>query len=97
MRTLTLLAMSVISLAAAAPSLAQDAMAKDGMHAGAMAHMSAANTRQMQRCNAMTHTRMMHNRTCARMARMHPSMMHHDGAMNAQGAMSHDSMMKSGH
>ena len=102
MRTLTLLLVSAMSLAASAPDLAEAATMKDGMHGGAMAHMSAADTRRMQRCNAMSHTRMMHNPSCERMMRMHPemmhhdTMMHHDGAMQHQGAMGHDSMMKPG-
>jgi hypothetical protein len=105
MRTHTLLTLTAVSLAASVPA---NAMMKDGMHPAAMAHMSAADTRRMQRCNAMSHSRMMHNPACARMMRMHPDMMHHDmmhhdpmmkheGAMKHPDAMSHDSMMKSGH
>lgn len=97
MRILTLLALSAVSLAVSAPAFAQSAMMKDGMHASPMAHMSAADTRRMASCNAMSHSRMMHNPACARMMRAHPNMMHHDTAMQHDGAMSHDSMMKSGH
>ncbi len=92
MRTLTLLALSAMSFAIAAPAFAQDAMMKDGMHNGAMPHMSAADTRRMNRCNAMPHDRMMRDRTCMRMMRAHPDMMHHDNMMHGEGAMNHDAM-----
>ena len=103
MRILTLLALSAVSLTASAPAFAQNAMMKDGMHASPMAHMSAADTRRMASCNAMSHARMMRNSACARMMRAHPNMMHHNNAMQHgsamqhDSAMSHDSMMKSGH
>jgi hypothetical protein len=96
MRVLTLLAISTMSLAIAAPAFAQDSMMKDGMHSGAMAHLSAADTRRMHSCNAMSHERMMRSATCRRMAQMHPEMMHHDNMMQHEGAMGHDGMMKSG-
>ena len=78
MRTPALLAISALSLIVSAPVFAGDPMMKDGMHTDAMAHMSAADTRRIQRCNAMTHDRMMHNRTCVRLMQMHPDMMHHE-------------------
>lgn len=96
MRTLTLLAISAMSLATAAPAFAEDPMMKDGMHSGAMAQMSAADTRRMNSCNAMSHESMMRSATCRRMARMHPDMMHHDTMMKHDGPMAHDNMMKSG-
>ncbi len=96
MRTITLLAISAISLAFTAPAFAHSAMMKEGMHSGAMAHMSAADTRRMKSCTAMSHKRMMRSAACRRMARMHPEMMHHKGAMQHNGAMGHDSMMKPG-
>ncbi|WP_068076832.1 hypothetical protein [Novosphingobium lentum] len=96
MRILTLLALSALSLATTAPAFAEEAMMKDGMHHGAMVHMSAADTRRMQTCNAMSHDRMMRSASCRRVARMHPDMMHHDSMMKHDGAMAHDSMMKSG-
>jgi hypothetical protein len=97
MRTLTLLAVSALALAATAPAFAQQgAMMHDGMQSGAMSHMSAADTRRMHNCMAMSHSRMMRSASCRRMAQMHPEMMHHD-SMKPEGAMGHDSMMKSGH
>ncbi|MBV1686780.1 hypothetical protein KRR38_03605 [Novosphingobium sp. G106] len=97
MRILTILALSAMSFSTAAPVFAQDTMMKDGMHSGAMAHMSAADTRRMNSCKAMSHDAMMRNASCRRMAQMHPDMMHHDNMMKHDGAMAHDNMMKSGH
>ena len=93
MRILTLFA---LSLATTAPALAQDAMMKDGMHPAGKTHMSAADMRRMQTCNAMSHERMMRSASCRRVAKMHPDMMKHDAMMKQDGAMAHDSMMKSG-
>ena len=81
MRITTLLALSALSLAAAAPAVAQDAMMKDGMKSGSMMKMSAADTKKMKSCNAMSHDRMIKNAGCARMMKMHPDMMKHDGMM----------------
>lgn len=92
MRMMTLIAMSAMSIAAAAPAVAQDAMMNHSTPsgsmmnhstpAGSMMRMSAADQRRMRACNAMPHARMMKNARCARMMKMHPDMMHH-GAMNA--------------
>ncbi len=81
MRIATLLALSTLSLAIVAPAAAQDAMMNDGMKSGAMMKMSAADTRRMKACNAMTHAKMMKNARCAKMMKMHPSMMKHDAMM----------------
>lgn len=97
MRIFTLLAISALSIAAATPALAQGAMANDGMmkdsmHAQPAMHMSAADTRRMRSCQAMSHDRMMRNPGCARMMRMHPDMMHGDHMMQGDhmsGAMKH--------
>jgi hypothetical protein len=97
MRTLTLLAISAMSLAASTQAFAADPMMKGAMHSNAMAHMSAADTRRMNSCKAMSHDRMMRSATCQRMMRMHPDMMHQDSMMHNEGAMSHGNMMKSGH
>lgn len=97
MRTLTLLAISAMALATNAPAFAQQgAMMHDGMQSGAMAHMSAADTRRMHSCMAMSHDRMMRSASCRRMSQMHSEMMHRD-SMKPEGAMGHDNMMKSGH
>lgn len=81
MRISTLLAMSALSLAAAAPAIAQDAMMKDGMKSGSMMKMSAADTKKMNACNAMSHDKMMKNASCKKMMKMHPDMMKHDSMM----------------
>ena len=81
MRIATLLAMSALSLAVAAPAVAQDAMMKDGMKSGSMMKMSAADTKKMKACNAMSHDKMMNNAGCAKMMKMHPDMMKHDDMM----------------
>ena len=96
MRIITLLAISTMSLVSAAPAFAEGAMMKDGMHAGAMMHMSAAETRRMNKCQAMSHEHMMRSATCRRMAKMHPDMMKHDGMMKHEDTMGHDSMMEGG-
>lgn len=81
MRITTLLAMSALSLAIAAPAVAQDAMMKDGMKSGSMMKMSASDTKKMKACNAMSHDKMMKNAGCAKMMKMHPDMMKHDDMM----------------
>lgn len=81
MRITTLIAVSALSFAAAAPAVAQDAMMKDGMKSGSMMKMSAADTRKMKACNAMSHEKMMKNAGCARMMKAHPDMMKHDDMM----------------
>jgi hypothetical protein len=96
MRVFTLIAISTMSFAIAGPAFAQDSMTKEGTHPGAMAHMSAADTRRMHSCNAMSHERMVRSPTCRRMAQTHPEMMHHDSMMEHEGAMGHDDMMKPG-
>jgi hypothetical protein len=81
MRILTLLAISAFSVAAAAPVMAQDAMMKGGMKSDSMMKMSAADTRKMHKCNAMSHDMMMKNAGCMKMMKMHPDMMKHDDMM----------------
>lgn len=83
MRITALLALSVLSLAASAPAVAQDAMMKSGsmMHSGSMMKMSKADTKKMKMCSAMSHDRMMKNHSCAKMMKMHSDMMKHDGMM----------------
>lgn len=80
MRMITLMAMATVSLAAAMPALAQDAMMKDSMKSGAM-KMSAADTKAMKTCKAMSHTRMMKDARCKRLMKMHPEMMQKDAMM----------------
>ncbi|WP_419825168.1 hypothetical protein [Sphingomonas sp.] len=91
MRAVTMLGLCALSLSAAAPAFAQDAMAShdqmsahDHMASGGM-KMSAADTRKMKSCNAMSHDTMMKNAGCAKIMKVHPEM------------MKHDEMMKSGH
>ena len=75
MRMMTLIAISALSITAAAPGIAQDAMMKDGKK------MSAAETKKMNACNAMSHEKMMKNKGCAAMMKAHPDMMKHDDMM----------------
>ena len=79
-----------MSLAAAAPAFAQDAMMKDGMQSGTMMKMSAADTTKMKLQGDVAR-RDDAERRLPTMMKMHPEMMNHDGMMK------HDSMMKSGH
>ncbi len=88
MKMITLIAMSAMSIAAAAPALAQDSMMKDGMKSDKMMKMSAADTKKMNSCQAMTHDAMMKSASCKKMMKMHPDMMSNDGMMK------HDGMMK---
>lgn len=88
MRYFSAIALVALSLSTTAPAFAQDAMMKDGMKSGSMMKMSAADTRKMNACNAMSHDKMMKNAGCKTMMKAHPDMMKHDGMMK------HDSMMK---
>ena len=97
MRATTLLGICALSLSAAAPALAQNAMAShdkmashDQMSPGGM-KMSAADMRKAKACNAMSHDAMMKNAGCAKMMKAHPDMIKH------YDMMKHDDMMKSGH
>jgi len=89
MRIQTLIAFSAMSIAAATPALAQDAMMKGGMKSDKMMKMSAADTKKMKMCQAMPHDKMMKNAGCMKMSRMHPDMMKSDpmakGKMMAPG------------
>lgn len=88
MRISTSIALTAMSIAAAAPALAADPMMKkDNMSSGSMMQMSAADTKKMKMCNAMPHDKMMKNAGCVKMMKMHPDMMKHD-----DGMMKHDSM-----
>ena len=83
MRALTLLGLCALSLSAAAPVFAQDAMASHGQMASGGMKMSAADTRKMARCNAMSHGAMMKNAGCAKMMKAHPDMMKQDTMMKS--------------
>ena len=86
MRTTTMILLSVLSLTgAAAPAFAQDAMASGQMKSGSMMKMSAADTRKMKACNAMSHDKMMKNPGCAKMMKAHPDMMKGDAMMKKGG------------
>ena len=93
MRKLTFLTISALALATTVPAFAQDSMAKDGMHTGTMTHMSAADSRHMKSCNAMSHKQMMRSSTCRRLAKMHPDKMHHASAMQPAAPMPSDNKM----
>ena len=93
MRILNLLAISAISLATTAPAFAEADMMNAGAHPTTMMHMSASDTRNMKRCNAISHQRMMRSATCRRLAQMHPDMMHHDSKMQAPAVMPSDNKM----
>mgnify|MGYP000470418880 CR=1 FL=1 len=93
MRILSLLAISAISLVTTAPAFAEADMMKAGAHPSAMMHMSAADTRRMKSCNAMSHKRMMRSATCRKLMQMHPDMMHHDSKMSAPAVMPSDNKM----
>jgi hypothetical protein len=80
MRILTLLTVSALSLATAAPVMAQDAMMKDNM--ASTAHMTMSQKHMMKKCNAMSHDMMMKNAGCMKMMKMHPEMMSGDGMMS---------------
>ena len=67
------------------------AMKTDSMAAKPMA-MSPRDMKTIKACNAMSHDRMMKSKACMTMAKMHPDMMHGDGMMKHDGAMSSDSM-----
>ena len=89
MRAFTLLGLCAVSLSAAAPAFAQDAMAShdnmashDQMASGGM-KMSAADMRKMKSCNAMSHDAMMKNAGCAKMMKAHPDMMKQDDMMKS--------------
>lgn len=85
MRMMTLIAMSALSIAAAAPAVAQDAMMKkDEMKSGEM-KMSAADTKKMKMCNAMSHDKMMKDAECVKVTMMHPGMMKHDDMTKKPG------------
>lgn len=84
MRYLSAIAFAAMSLATTAPAFAQDAMMKDGMAPGSMMKMSAAETRKMNACNAMSHDKMMKNAGCRAMMKAHPDMMKHDAMMKGQ-------------
>ena len=79
-----LAAVAVLSIGAAVPAAAQDAMAShdkmashDQMASGAM-KMSAADKRKMKSCNAMSHDAAMKDARCASLMQAHPDMMKHD-------------------
>lgn len=93
MRNFTLLVMTALTLAATAPASAQKGMMKDEMHPAAMTHATAADTRRMKSCNAMSHKQMMRSATCRRLAKMHPEMMHHGSTMQPAPPMANDNKM----
>ncbi|QXQ07397.1 hypothetical protein KX816_05050 [Sphingosinicellaceae bacterium] len=79
----TLLTLSLLLITAAAPAVAQDAMAKHDAMQADTSKMSAADTRKMKACNAMSHDKMMKNAGCKKLAAAHPDMMKHDDAMKS--------------
>lgn len=93
MRYFTLIVMSAMALATTAPAFAENGTAKQGILSGAMAHKSAADTRRMDTCNAMSHKRMMRSATCRRLVQMQADMMHHKSKMQPAPAMAPDNKM----
>ncbi len=87
MRILTLVAISAMSIAAATPALAQDAMMKGGMKSDKMMKMSDTDTKKMKMCQAMPHDKMMKNAGCMKMMKMHPDMMKGDAMMKSDKMM----------
>ena len=77
MRIATLIAMTVLSVAAV-PAVAQDSMMAHGQM-----KMSAADHKKMDACGAMSHDKMMKNAGCKKMMKMHPDMMKSGDAMMA--------------
>lgn len=59
----------------------------------AAAHMTKSQTATMQRCHAMSHSRMVKNHACMSMMKMHGSAMG-SHAMMKKGAMKDDMMNK---
>lgn len=84
--TKLILGFIALALAAGAPAFAQNGMmGSAGMHPGGM-KMTKAQMASMNRCKKMSHHMMMKNRTCMKMMKMHPDMMHGGGMMD-DGAM----------
>lgn len=90
------LALTALTVTFAAPAVAQNAMSSpskmgthDQMSSDAM-KMSAADTRKMKSCNAMSREAMMKDAGCAKLMKAHPDMMKNDSMMKQDG------MMKSG-
>lgn len=70
MRILTLIALSAMSIAVAAPALAQGAMKPEKM-----TKMSDADAKNIKMCQAMPHDKMTKNAECMKMMKKHPDMM----------------------
>jgi hypothetical protein len=89
MRTLVLLGLGALSLAAAAPAFAQDAMASQGQMASheqmkpAGAKMTASDMHKAKACNAMSADAMAKNAGCTKFMKAHPDMMKQDGMMSS--------------
>ncbi len=81
------------ALAIAMALTAGTAFAADSMSSGGM-KMSAADSKMMKSCMAMTEAKMMKNAGCVKMMKAHPDMMKHDSMMKNDSMMKHDSMMK---
>jgi hypothetical protein len=73
---------------------AMGAMKSDTMAAAPMA-VSAADTKKMKACHAMTPAKMAKDKGCMKMAKMHPDMMKSQGAMASGGMMANDGAMSS--
>jgi hypothetical protein len=88
MRKMMMIALSALAFGAAVPAIAQDAMAShDQMASGSMKagkKMSAADTKKMDACSAMSHDAMMKDSKCAKMMKARPDTMKSD-AMSKPG------------
>ncbi|WP_374943950.1 hypothetical protein [Sphingomonas sp.] len=82
MRMMKMIALSALALGAAAPALAQDAMASHDQMKSAK-KMSAADMKKMQACNAMSHGAMTKDAKCAELVKAHPDMRKHDAMMKS--------------
>lgn len=86
MRINTLVILSALSLGGVAPAFAQDAMAPhDQMKPQSAMKMSAADTRKMKACHAMSAAKMARNAACTNLMKAHPDMMQSRGNMMSSG------------
>ena len=85
MKTSTLALAAGLALTLAAGS----ALAQDAMKSDSMAKMSSKDMKMMKSCQAMDHDKMMANKGCMKMMKMHPDMMSGGGMMKSDGMMKH--------
>ncbi len=81
MRIFAVIVASALSIAVAAPALAQYAMSSGAMDSGSAMKMSPMAMKKMNKCKAMSHDMMMKNAGCMKMMKMHPDMMKGENMM----------------